>query len=75
MISVEFSKEKSSSTITRFHGCCSLFNVVIIKQIMWKGYCSYALGNTHKMIVFAQETVIIEVNTWIELKMYKEKSK
>ena len=35
---VEFSKAPYSSTLISLHGCCSLFNFVNMKWMMWTGY-------------------------------------
>ena len=52
VISVEFSKALSSSTLIFLHGCCQLFNVDRMKRMIRTGDCLDALGNTHSIIVF-----------------------
>ena len=71
--SVEFFKAPYSSTLTRFHGCCSLFNIVIMKWMMWKGAHLDAVGNTHSILIFSQTTVIMEVNSHMGVTFLKVK--
>ena len=70
---VEFSKALSSSTLTRLHGCCSFFNLVRMNQMMRTGDRFDAVGNTRSNIVFSQTIVSMEVNTWMEVTLYKSK--
>ena len=64
---VEFDKAPSSSTLTRLHGCCSLFSVISMEHIMRKGDCLDAVGNKYSLIVFSQTTVIMDVYPRMEV--------
>ena len=50
--SVDFSKAPYSSTLTHFHVCCSVFNVVSMKRMMHTVDFFVALVNTHSILVF-----------------------
>ena len=65
--SVDFSKALSSSTLTYFHGCCSVFNVLSMKLRMHTGDCLDAVVNTHIIVAFAPTAVIMEVNPRVEV--------
>ena len=67
VVSVDFSKAKYSSTLTRFHICCSLFNVVRMNEIIRTGASLDSVGNNHSILVFAKTTGSIEVNPRIEV--------
>ena len=65
--SVEFYKATSLLTLICLYGCCSLLGVVRIKRTIQKGDFLYVVGNTHIILVFAQPTVSMEVNSQIEV--------
>ena len=65
--SVENSKALSSLNITRLHGCCSLINVFRMKWMMRMGALLDAVENTHRILVFSQNTVRMEVKPWMEV--------
>ena len=65
--SVEFSKAPSSSTLIHFHGCCSFFSVVRMKHIMRTGSILDSVGDTHRILFFAQMAVSMEVNPRMEV--------
>ena len=64
--SVEVSKAPFSSTLTRLHGCYSLLSVVRMERMIRTGSLLYTVGKTHRIIVFADTTVIMEVNSHME---------
>ena len=72
--SINFSEASSLSTLTHFHGCCSVFNVVGMKRMMHTGACLDAVVNTHNILVFAHTAVKIEVNKQVEVTLYNAKS-
>ena len=65
--SVEFSKAQYLTTLTHFHGCCSLFNVVRTKRMMRAGDILDEVGNNHRIIVFSHTKLIMKVNPWMEV--------
>ena len=64
---VEFAKAQYSSTLTCLHGCCSLFNVVRIYQMMGTGDCLDVVGNTHIILFFSHKIGSTEVNQCTEV--------
>ena len=64
---VEFSKALYSSTLTRFHGCFLFVSVVRMKWMMRTGNLLDAVGNTHSILVFLQNTVSMEVKSRMEV--------
>ena len=71
---VEFYKAPYPSTLTCLHGCCSFFNVVRMKRMMWKGVSLYSVENTHIIVVFTHTTVNMEVNPRMEAPLYNQNS-
>ena len=71
--SVEFANAPYSSNIIHLHGCCSLFNVVRMKWMMRTWDCLYSVDNDHIIIVFVEMTVSMEVNSHMEVTLYKAK--
>ena len=67
--SINFSKAPSSSTLIFFHGCCSLFSIVRMKQMMLTGAHLDEVVNTHIIIFFAHTTVSMEVNPRMEVSL------
>ena len=57
--SFEVSKAPYSSTHTRLHGCCLLFNVVIMNWMMQTGDRLDEVGNIHIILFFSKTTVIM----------------
>ena len=64
---VEFVKVISSLTLTRLYGCCLLFNVSRIKQIIMTGALLDELGNPQIIIAFKNNTVSTEVKPLTEV--------
>ena len=64
--SVEFSKAIYSSTLISFHGCCSFLSIVKMNWMMQTGDLLDSVGNTHSILVFAQTTVSMGMNTRME---------
>ena len=57
--SAELAKAPSLSIITRLNGCCSFFNVVRTKLMIYTDTSLDAVGNNHIIIVFEQKTVTV----------------
>ena len=67
LTSVEFSSSLSTSTLPCFHGCCSFISVFRTKRMMRTCALFGAVVNTHRIIVFPQTTVSMEVKPRMEL--------
>ena len=67
VISVESSNALSSSNLTRLHGCCSFISVVRMKRMLRTCALLDAVGNTHRIIVFVQTNMSLEVNPRVEV--------
>ena len=65
--SVKFAKAPYSPTLIRLHGCCLLFYVVRMKQMMQIGDSLYSVSNNPSIIVFPQEKVSMKVNERMEV--------
>ena len=61
-------------TLPHFHGCCSFFNFVIMKQMIWTEDRVDAVGNTHIILIFAQKIVSMEENPRMEVTLHKANS-
>ena len=65
--SVDFYEAPPSSTLTCLYECCLLLNFVRTKIIIQTGALLYEVGNTHRILVYAHTTLIMEVKPCTEV--------